>query len=289
VRQIAVSILVTIAAGGMFSAAAASKHIGVAVGKGDIRVDKTFVHGNATMFSGAAVETGDGVSRLLLSAGAEYLLGPRSKARVYSDRLELEVGSAELHNTNDGAFGVGSLSVRPAGSRGVLRVFRFGDGFTEIAALQGGATLYNSSGKLLASVPAGLGLAFDPQAAGALPPQRLHGRVTAKDGKYFITDCSTGESMELQGEDVVRWIGKTVDVSGSVASDGVYRGVWFAASDKACRLPADRTKDASGKARDTGGNGSILTSKTTWVIVGGAGATALAAGFVAAETESVSR
>ena len=256
------------------------------MGKGDIRVDKTFIQGNATLFNGATVETGNAVSDLMLSSGAEYKLGPQSLARIYEDKVVLKQGTAEVLRTTNNGLTVGDVSIRSSERRGRLRVTSNSPGLVQVAALRGRAELYASSGQLLATIPSGLGLAFDPQAAGAAPPMKLHGVVSGKNGKYFITDCQTGESMELTGEEASQWVGKTVEVSGSVASGStgnIYRGAWFAASDKPCRVPSQRSGNKSGESSP-----SVLASKTTWIIVGSAGAAAAAAGFVASGSDNTS-
>jgi hypothetical protein len=292
VRRIAISFLITLAAGSVLPATAATKHIGVAAGKGDIRVDKTSMQGNATLFSGATVETGEAVSSLTMTSGAEYQLGPRSFARVYEDKVVLERGTAELRNGNRGGLGVGSVSIRPSSGGSLLRVTRSGDGLAQVSALSGGASVFAAGGELIASVPSGLGLAFDPQSAGAAPPVKLHGLLSASNGKYYVTDCQSGKSMELVGEDVAQWVGKTVEVSGSVftgENGSVFRGAWFGASNKACHIAAVQSKDAVAKPGKSSSSRSVLASKTTWVIVGGAGAAALGAGFVSSGSDPVSR
>ncbi len=291
-RRIAISLLLTITACGMLSVMAASKHIGIAMGKGDIRVDKTSMKGNATLFSGAVVETGDAVSSLLLSSGAEYQLGPQSQARIFEDKLVLDRGTAELLNGGHGSLAVGLVSIRAGEGGSLLRVTRSSEGFSEVAALRGAASLYSPSGELIASIPTGLGLAFDPQSAGAAPPVKIHGLVRVDNGRYFLTDCQSGKAMELTGEDLGRWVGKAVEVSGSIdvgEGGSVFRGAWFAGSDKPCHIPAEGSQTASGTPGNRSKARTVASSKAVWVIVGSAGAAGLAAGVVASGSDSVSR
>jgi hypothetical protein len=54
----------------------------------------------------------------------------------------------------------------------------------------------------------------------ATAPVKLSGIVTAKDGKYFLTDSTTNSTVELRGGDLKRFVGKQVTITGELTPAG---------------------------------------------------------------------
>src|ERR1035438_10163191 len=81
----------------MFSyAVAGTVSIGTASARGDMRVDSYSVKGNATLFEGSVVETGQATADLRLNKGTEITMSTGSRGTLYSDRLVLRPGEGEL-------------------------------------------------------------------------------------------------------------------------------------------------------------------------------------------------
>src|SRR5882724_11085480 len=78
----------------MVHALAASATIGIATAKGSFRVDDSYVAGNATLFEGAAIETGNSTGELNLSK-AKIVMATDTRGRVFQDRLVLDRGKVQ--------------------------------------------------------------------------------------------------------------------------------------------------------------------------------------------------
>ena len=77
-------------------AEAGTVSIGTASVRGDMRVDSYTVNGNATLFDGSVVETGQATADLRLNKGTEITLATSSRGTLYSNRLVLQQGEGEL-------------------------------------------------------------------------------------------------------------------------------------------------------------------------------------------------
>src|SRR5208283_1855402 len=77
-------------------AVAATVSIGTISARGDMRVDNYMVKGNATLFDGSVVETGQASAVLRLDKGAEITMATDSGGILYRDRFVLQQGESEL-------------------------------------------------------------------------------------------------------------------------------------------------------------------------------------------------
>ena len=104
--------------------AASSVSIGTVNARGDMRVDSYNIRGNATLFNGSVVETGQVDADLHLDKGTEIKLNPESRATMYSDHIVLQQGLTELDSS--GAFKVTARGIQVSGaspnSRGIISV-----------------------------------------------------------------------------------------------------------------------------------------------------------------------
>src|SRR5215472_13633403 len=74
----------------------AATGIGMVNASGTFQVDHARVVGNATLFDGTVVETGQVAGDLRLNTGARMQLASESRGRVFQDRLVLERGVGQL-------------------------------------------------------------------------------------------------------------------------------------------------------------------------------------------------
>ncbi len=194
---------------------AAGPAIGVATTSGDFQIDRSNVSGNASILDGSLIETGRTASELRLYEGTGMRLAGDSRAKVFLDRLVLEQGSAQVNARQGYAIDAAGLQVQAA-PRSAARIGLAGAGRVEVAALSGSVQVRNQTGVLLARVLPGQALAFTIQAAGAAPAVKLTGVLTVEDGHYFVTDQTAGVRVELVGNDLVRFVGKMVEVNGAL-------------------------------------------------------------------------
>jgi len=208
--------------------------IGTASARGDMRVDNYAVKGNATLFNGSVVETGQATVDLRLEKGTEITMATGSLGTLYSDRLVLQRGKTEFAS-NAFKLQARGLRVTPAepNSRGVVSMEQGNK--VEVAALTGSFSVTNELGVPLASVHSGMGMSFDVQAAndnGQCTSQKsfsARGIVSCEDHHYYIAtdmDPRTGAEIryELTGKDFKSYVGKKIEVTGTLRCGAVGAG-----------------------------------------------------------------
>ncbi|MBI4907343.1 MAG: hypothetical protein HY820_27205 [Acidobacteria bacterium] len=199
---------------------AASPAIGVAVTRGSFQLDTAGVSGTGTIFDGSMVETGKASSELKLQSGVNMVLGSGTRGQIYRDHLLLEKGTGQLTNGANYRIKARSLQIEPV-SEGAAKVTVSREGNRVlVAALGGGVRVRTTRGVLVADVPAGRALSFEPQEAGASAPTELTGVVVKKNGHYYLTDETAGVTVELQGQGLDKEVGKKVKVVGIVDPSG---------------------------------------------------------------------
>lgn len=95
-------LAVTILLCSSYFAAAGTVSIGTASARGDMRVDSYMVRGNATLFDGTVLETGQATADLRLDKGTQITMSTSSRGTLYRDRLVLQQGESEM--TASGSF-----------------------------------------------------------------------------------------------------------------------------------------------------------------------------------------
>jgi hypothetical protein len=206
-----------LASGCLLVATAATGSIGVIRSSGDFRVDGATVRGNSTVFDGNMIETGDARSVVQLNAG-QITLAPESRAKVYQDRTVLEKGAGLLRDADKHVFEAATLQITPGAKDAVIQVDVQGPGRIAVAARSGSAEVRNSTGVLVASLRPGMALAFDTN-AGASTAVKVSGVVELHDGKYLVTDGTTHVTSQLQGYQLEQYVGKKVEITGSLIPD----------------------------------------------------------------------
>ena len=206
----------------MFSySAAETVSIGTASARGDMRIDSYMVKGNATLFDGTVVETGQATADLRLDKGTEITMSTSSRGTLYRSRLVLQRGESELAANSSFQLEANGLRVTPneTNSRGVVSL-RAGN-TVEVAALNGSFGVTNDHGVLLASVRPGHALSFAIQ-AGAAPSSTLfsgEGVISFENGHYYFE--SLEGKYELTGKDFKRYVGTKVHISGKVEGSAI--------------------------------------------------------------------
>jgi hypothetical protein len=200
-------------------AVAGTVSIGTASARGDMRVDNYLVKGNATLFDGSVVETGQATADLRINKGIEVTMSTSSRGTLYRNRLVLQQGESEW-SSNSFQLEAKGLRVTPnePSSRGVVSL-RSGN-TVEVAALKGSFGVTNAQGLLLTNVRTGHVVSFAIQAAGASStPGQVNGVVgiVSKDarGNYYVTS-EDGVKYQLIGNNLQKFVGQKILVSGTV-------------------------------------------------------------------------
>ncbi len=193
--------------------AEAPASIGVAITKGEFRIDNHTVSGNATIFDGNTLETLTNPSELRIQGGVRVLLDSGSSAKVFGGRLVLERGHGEWDNNQGYPVEALGLRVVPAGGASAGRIAYSGERRIQIAALRGGLRVMNAGGSVVAVMVPGMALEFQPQApAGAQLPFEMTGCVEQRDGRFVLRDLIAGVIEEIRGDRLDREVGNVVEV-----------------------------------------------------------------------------
>src|SRR5882724_4154952 len=153
----------------MVHALAASATIGIATAKGSFRVDHSYVAGNATLFEGAAVETGGSTGELNLSAG-KVVMATETRGRVFQDRLILDRGRVQWTGSKFRTL-AGDLQIVGLDDASKALVSRKGE-VIEVASLSGTVNVLTTAGEVVMSVAAGNAYDFTPDPQGASPGEK---------------------------------------------------------------------------------------------------------------------
>jgi hypothetical protein len=274
---LAVALALNFGVGGGMGVAA-SPAIGTVVAKGSFRLDNATVRGNATLFEGATVETAETASSMELSSGARVTLGPESKGRFFGDRVVLERGQGRLDKTAGFRVEARGLTIQPETGNSTGRVLLAGNTRVQVAALTGSFRVLNARGMVVAKLPPGLTLAFEPQISSG--PTKLMGRLQNKNGHYLLTDETTNVTVELFGPGLAKEVGHRIEVLGSL--DPTVTPVSDAS--QFIRVTSVKPIPVAGAAPAgaAGGSSGVAISGTAIAIIGGVAAAAVVGGLAAA-------
>ncbi len=148
---------------------AATPAIGVAFSNGNILINHATAVGNASLFEGNVVETGDASSRLHLKNGADLQLSTESRGTFYTHRMVLEKGAVQFRASDE--YGVEARNLKIIGTDidTAARVSMHG-GVVQVASLTGHVQVTNATGQLVANIAPGMAFDFAPQDQGASAP-----------------------------------------------------------------------------------------------------------------------
>ena len=196
-------------------AAAGTVSIGTASARGDMRVDSYMVKGNATLFDGSVVETGQATANLRLNKGTEITMATSSRGTLYRDRLVLQQGESQLAASSSYQIEANGLRVTASEPNSRVVVSMKPGKTVEVAALNGSFGVMNDHGILLANIRPGRSVSFAMQAGGTPTSFQGVGIVSSENGHYYLT---TAENVkyEITGNNLQKYVGTKVVVSGTV-------------------------------------------------------------------------
>jgi hypothetical protein len=178
---------------------AADSSLGVASANGKFAVNNAPVSGNATIFSGTVVQTGEIPSRVQLAQGQKIALAANSRAKFHQDRLVLESGMSDLVAAGKYEIEAGTLRISPATPDSAARVAHPKKEIIEVAALKGSLRVFDSRGLQIANVFPGTAIAFEPQQSGGAAPSSFMGCLLKKNDIFVLYDQTTRIIVELRG------------------------------------------------------------------------------------------
>lgn len=282
------ALLIVTSTGAPEPGLAAPPSIGIVVAKGSFRVDNATVAGNATLFEGAVVETREVFSAMALSSGARVRLDSSSRARLFGDHLVLERGAGALDQAEGFRFEARGLSIQPETGNATSRVILAGSAHVQVAVLTGSFRILNSRGQLIASMPPGMQLDFEPQAASAAVT-KVTGYVQLKAGHFLIVDETTNVTIEVAGPGLAKEVGNRVEVTGAMdpavaPSTDASQFIRVTSLKRLSKGQAGgRSGSSSGTApAGTGGTSAAGISTGAIAVIGGVAAAAVVGGLAAA-------
>ena len=257
---------------------AAAPAIGTASASGNFRLDRANVRDHATLFEGSLIETAGAASTVSLSSGARVSLEAASRGRIFGDRLVLEKGESRLDRAT--GFHLEALGLRVTPDRGASsgRVSFDGARRVRVAAITGSFRVLNAHGQLVANLPAGAVLAFEPQ-QGASGATRVTGVLEIRGGRYLITDEVTNVTVEIVGlNNAASEAGQRLELTGTLDAAATPA----AGASEVIRVTQSRRLPAAAAAGQGGKSAGGITA-TTVTLIGGVAAAAVVGGLAATD------
>jgi hypothetical protein len=216
-----VQALLALNLAGVLAAGSTGPVIGIAVANGTFQVDNAQVAGNSTLFDGSTVETTEASSRLRLRNGTRVELAAGSRAAVFQNRTLLEKGFGEFRAASTYEIEARGLRISSARGTSIVRVRLDGENAVLVAALNGPARVFKTSGPLIANVTAGATLRFDPQAQPE-SAARMSGCLLRKAGRFILVEQTANVVVELRGDaaQLSAQLGNRVEIQGVVDVSG---------------------------------------------------------------------
>ncbi|MEQ1884623.1 MAG: hypothetical protein ABL967_06135 [Bryobacteraceae bacterium] len=260
--------------------------IGTVLAKGAFRLDNATISGNATLFDGGTIETAVAASSVELSTGTRMTLGASSRAKVFGDHAVLERGISRTDKSTGFHIEARGLRVIPETGNSTARVLVTQGNQVQVASVTGSLRVLNARGVLLASLPQGVALAFEPQTAGT--STRVIGRLENRGGHFILTDETTNVTLEIFGTDLQKDVGYRVEAIGGTdaAATPISDASQVLRATSVKRLSNSKTV-AAGVGGASGGTATgstasgVAISGTTIAVIGGGAAAAVLGGLAA--------
>jgi hypothetical protein len=261
-------------------AAAGTVSIGTASARGDMRVDSNLVKGNATLFDGSVVETGQATVDLRLGKGTEITMATASRGTVYNDRLVLQRGQSELTASSSFQLEANGLRVTPnePNSRGVVSLMA--GNTVEVASLNGSFGVTNDHGVLLAHVRPGRMVSFAMEGGGDSTTFSGVGIVSYENGQYYL-ETGENEKYVLTCKDLKKYVGDKVFVFATMQPSSAQTG---GVTPTLCVKSIEINGGGGG-----GGGGGGMSQGTKWIIAGVAVAAGVGVGVGIYEANQTSK
>jgi hypothetical protein len=197
---------------------ASSANIGLVMTSGGGQVDGVPVPGNAAIFSGSRIASGDGISNLRFSDGTSAVMRPSTQMTVYHEHSVLLQGVTMQRGADKHAVIADGLKISGATPNAAVLVGVKDESHFEVAAEGGELEVRNSTGDLVARVKPGRDLSFTISQAPAGTQQTAVQICGPLPGNAQLTDTFTSVTYQLQGTDLEPFHEKTVVIIGTVVN-----------------------------------------------------------------------
>jgi len=196
--------------------------IGLVRASGEFTIDSSATRDNSTVFDGSVISTTQASSHVVLEDGTHIDMGLDSRSRIYRDHITIEQGLVHINTANRYAIIAGRIRI-DSPQRTLVRV----DSRTvAVSALQEVTEVKDGKGMLIARVSPGRTLDFS-QAKTSSSDTHVRGclqRIESKSGDhttvhYVLLDQVTNVIVELVGNDLDRFVRRTVEATGSIDSN----------------------------------------------------------------------
>lgn len=250
---------------------AATPTIGTITSNGRFHMNGTETWNQGALLDGTILQTEKSALRLLLRNGTDLRVGASSQSQVFSDRIVLESGAVEGLLPHAFRLETTTLGIQVQGENARAHV-NVADGKILVASLNGALSVRGAQGMLIASLLEGNAVQLSPSGNEATAGVELTGVVTHKDYRYFLTDETTGVTVELKGESVAKQVGTRVTLTGEIDTAAVPAGK----AEYVVRVTRLEVPSSSAAAAGAGAKAVGLSTAGKMGIIGGiavAGAT----------------
>lgn len=202
-------------------AAATTASIGTVITHGDMRVDNYSVKGNATLFDGTVVETGQASADLHLQQGTTLRIASDSRSTLFHDHLVLQRGKTEFAGSAPFHIDANGLMIAAVEPNAHAVISLHPETGLEVTSVSGTFAVRNEQGRLLASVSPGRPGSFAPNTDSAEPTlpgaEEIFtiGIVEFENGAYYLV-TATDERYRLTCKDMSKFVDAKVEVSGKL-------------------------------------------------------------------------
>jgi hypothetical protein len=200
-------------------AMAASTSIGSVTSRGELKIDNFVVNGSGTVFDGSVVETGltaTSIADLRLGSDAVISLSVDTRGTLHRDRFELQRGMVEVSSTRSFRVAVDGLNVAALQAHSSGFVSIESGNTVRVAARTGDLDVKDAAGRSIALVHPGHSLSFSALDGKSFTDFTAAGVVNSENGGYYLRAFETDVKYELKGDDLQKFVGASVIVSGTL-------------------------------------------------------------------------
>lgn len=180
--------------------------IGLVVSPGDFQIDGNRARGNGSVLSGTTVDDLKSPTHVSLTNHTRFDLAPEAQGQVFSDRLVLTKGMAQVWPTAGFAVVANGLRMDSAAALPNFRVWRLDDMTVSVTAVSGMAAAQTAGGTPVAQIPEGQTREVSV-VSGCLAETKSH---------FLVRDQTTKMLVEVKGPDVASHLNRRVHITGVV-------------------------------------------------------------------------
>ncbi len=180
--------------------------IGLVVSPGDFQIDGSRARGNGSLMSGTTVDDLKSPTHVSLTNRTRFDLAPEAQGQIFSDRLVLKKGRAQVWPADGFAVEANGLRMDSLAAASNFRVWRLDEMTISVTAVSGMAAAQTAAGAPVAQIPEGQTREVSV-VSGCLGEARSH---------FLIRDQITKMLVEVKGPDIASHLNRRVKITGVV-------------------------------------------------------------------------